>query len=199
MAQINSMEWLLADGALDLGDGPVTTTELFLGPGGPLLSTEGRAYLGALRRQPLQLYEVVESMPGEGLVLQDARDPEAQPCRVMERAASQSISVGEIVEPLAAMEDMPETNSGTGPEIGIPPERRQELHRQIYRSWADEPIPALGDATPREAAKTERGRRQVERLLSSYETQDARTSRQTGEEAMDFGFLWEAVGLEPPV
>ena len=362
MAQINSMEWLLADGTLDLGDGPVTTTELFLGPGGPLLSTEGRAYLEALRRQPLQLYEVVESMPGEGLVLQDARDPEAAPCRVVERAASRSLPVREliaarvipgqpavlsgaiypfrdlelqahqaldeleasertdagsrtlalariwlrrvvappprivdastgeafnlvtdhyrvldrialrtaledchevdgsgddgwvrleepeatisrtlvainhgkradrielfsrslpladdnrswfeelagtavhfvtreIVDPLAATGNRPQTNSGNELESGLPPELRQELHQHFYRNWADEPIPALGDATPREAVKTKRGRRQVERLLSSYETQDARTSRQTGEEAMNFGFLWEAVGLRKP-
>lgn len=358
MVHINSREWLIADGELDVGNGPATTTSLVLGPGGPLLSVEGRAYLEEFRRQPLRLYHVVESVPGEGLTLQDARDAEAAPLFVVERAGSRSLSAHdviaariipgepaelsgaiygfsgfelqahqaldelertgeadaescalaliaiwlsrlvtpppkivdagtrapatfvtdhyrvldhpaldraladcpdvdraagggwvrleepeammsrslvainpgkrrdrielfcrslqlanenrpwfegvtgtavqfvtrEIVDPLATLQDLPEP--GPEPEIDVPAELREDLHRHIYRNWADEPVPTLGNVTPREAVKTDRGRRDVSRLLRSYEAQEARASRRSDEGPMDYGFLWESVGLE---
>lgn len=361
MVEINSMEWLLADGSLDLEDERKATTALLLGKGGPLLSAEGRAYIEELRRQPLGLYEVVESHPGEGLLLRDARDSKAPPVQVLERAGSRSLSardviaariipgepaelsgaiygfsgsefhahgaldeleesdgldpekaalilidvwlhrlvaplptivdaatgtavtlvtdhyrvsdrtalsralrdcpevddtgnggwvrleepeasmsrslvainpgkgpdrielfcrslqladenrswfqdlVGasvqfvarEITDPMAALKDMPRPGATTSPEVEIPAELREELQRNAYRNWADEAIPALGDMTPREAVKTDRGRRKVKRLLRSYEAQEARASRRTGDKPMDFGFLREAIGLEP--
>ncbi|MFQ5528506.1 MAG: SEC-C metal-binding domain-containing protein [Thermoanaerobaculia bacterium] len=362
MVEVNSMEWLIADGVLNLEDGPKATTALALETGGPLLSAEGRAHLEELWRQPLQLYEVVESHSGEALLLRDGRDPTATPVRVVERFGSRSLSAGDVIaariisgaprelsgaiydfsgfeshvhsaldeeeesegldpettamilidvwlqrlvaplptivdaatgtaltlvtdhyrvldrvglsralsdcsevvdsgeggwtrleepeasrsrslvainpgkspdrielfsrsvqsadanrswfqdlagshvefvvremtDPMAALKNMPPTEAPAPPEVEIPAELRQEIQRNAYRDWADVPIPALGNITPREAVKTERGRRKVERLLRSYETSEARASRRTGEEPMDFGFLWEEIGLDPP-
>jgi hypothetical protein len=38
-----------------------------------------------------------------------------------------------------------------------------------WEVWLDESIPALGDETPREAARTPRGRELLEALLHDYE------------------------------
>ncbi len=54
------------------------------------------------------------------------------------------------------------------------PEVRQKLEEmteQHWKSWLDEPIPALRDQTPREAAKTAAGRERLEALLWHYEWQ----------------------------
>jgi hypothetical protein len=50
----------------------------------------------------------------------------------------------------------------------LAPEVRAELeHRalELYRRWLDEPIPALGDLTPRACCRTPEGRRRVARLV----------------------------------
>lgn len=72
----------------------------------------------------------------------------------------------------------------------------QDIHEHIYRKWADEPIPALGNRTPREAAANHEGRERVARLLHDYEMLESKRARSEGREPIDFGFLWERVGLE---
>jgi hypothetical protein len=39
-----------------------------------------------------------------------------------------------------------------------------------YRTWPDQSVPALGNITPREAVRTERGRKAVEDLIRSFES-----------------------------
>jgi hypothetical protein len=46
----------------------------------------------------------------------------------------------------------------------------EERNRQHWEAWFDDPIPALNKLTPREAAKTERGRDLRESLLCEYES-----------------------------
>lgn len=48
----------------------------------------------------------------------------------------------------------------------------RELIRQHYREWLDSPIPALKDQTPREAARSEKGRERLEVLLLELESRD---------------------------
>ena len=43
-----------------------------------------------------------------------------------------------------------------------------------YRSWLDEPVPALGGKTPRQATRTERGRAEVDLLLRTMENHEQR-------------------------
>jgi hypothetical protein len=53
----------------------------------------------------------------------------------------------------------------------------QLLERVItehYRGWLDEPVPALGERTPRKVAKTKKGRAEVERLLDEFERSSQR-------------------------
>jgi len=41
----------------------------------------------------------------------------------------------------------------------------EQMHRDLLRGWVDQPIPALGGLSPRQACKTPEGRRRVERLV----------------------------------
>ena len=358
MVETNAMEWLLAEGSLSVDGGEVGALDLVLGQDGPLLEVEQRTYLEELGRRPLRLCEVRESRPGQGMTLEDARDPAASPVAVLEREGSKRLGKGdviaarvlhrdppelsgaiydctgfqlqvhdvldeleedpeadsgsqalaiidawldrlaappprlvdgvgdpltlvtdhyrvldrgalelaleaqadvsgdaesgwarleepdaatsrslvainpgkrrdrlelftrslrladegkrwfgqlagesvafvtrEIVDPLAAMESPPRPGHESAPGPEMTPGLRQELTRRAYGNWADEPIPALDGLTPRQAVATEAGRKKTIRLLRSYESNERRAARRTGEEALDFGFLWEAVGL----
>jgi hypothetical protein len=65
--------------------------------------------------------------------------------------------------------------------------------RDYYARWLDEPIPALGNKTPRKAAKTKKGRAQVAELLKDIENG---TLKQAGGDAVDFSRLRRELGLE---
>ncbi len=77
-------------------------------------------------------------------------------------------------------------------------EMMQRAHAHIYRDWADKPLPALGNRSPREAVRTAKGREQVTTLLKMYEAGEARRARDEGRAPVDYGFLWASVGLERP-
>ena len=101
MIDINRSEWLLADARLDVGEPgdalPPRAMELVLGRGGPVFSTVQRRHLESLQVAPLRFYDVVESQPGSGLLLQDVLDAESQPLRVRERTASRSLTEGDVL------------------------------------------------------------------------------------------------------
>lgn len=59
----------------------------------------------------------------------------------------------------------------------------------------DEPVPALGGRTPRQVIETPAGRRRVVYLIESYEQGEKEKARDELP-AVDFGFLWRAMGLE---
>ncbi len=87
------------------------------------------------------------------------------------------------------------------PLATLSPEQRrdvfQEVHHKLRARWADEPIPVLGNRTPREAVTTPAGRAQVEQLLRDYEAGEARRASAEQRPPVDMGFLWRSVGLEP--
>ena len=73
----------------------------------------------------------------------------------------------------------------------------QAVMEHAYRGWADQPVPALGGKTPRQAIKTAKGKRAVVDLLRSYEEFDHRGRRSpTGQSTIDYSFLWRSLGLE---
>jgi len=86
------------------------------------------------------------------------------------------------------------------PKAEVPPEiAAQLIHNYLsnfYANWTEEIIPVLGNKTPRQAIKTEKGRRAVIDLLKSYENGEERRVRDQGGEPFDFGFLWDRLGLE---
>ena len=51
-------------------------------------------------------------------------------------------------------------------------EQLQVMAKSHWQDWLDEPIPALDNQTPREAAETKKGRERLEALLLQYERHD---------------------------
>ncbi|MBU2500424.1 SEC-C domain-containing protein [bacterium] len=80
------------------------------------------------------------------------------------------------------------------------PENPEELRRakaevkaRYYADWLDQSIPALDGLTPREAAKTAQGRRELDTLLKSMENMEIQGE---GDDAFDFSVLRRDLGLE---
>jgi len=82
----------------------------------------------------------------------------------------------------------------------IPPSELTRILRKViteqYDGWADEPIPALSDKTPREAIATPEGREQVIDLLKLYEHGESRAALEEGREPVSYDFLWQELGLD---
>jgi hypothetical protein len=78
----------------------------------------------------------------------------------------------------------------------LPPEAREvmlEYKREYYARWPDEPVPALGGKTPRQAARSKKGRAELDLLLREIENMERRAQ---GEDAFDFTPLREVLGLK---
>ena len=82
---------------------------------------------------------------------------------------------------------------------GLPPdEERRLIHAQLdkhYRQQLDEPIPMLGDISPRKAAKTAKGRAKIASWLKFLEN---RTAQQDPGDPMadyDLTWLWQELGV----
>lgn len=107
-----------------------------------------------------------------------------------------SYQIREMVDPRSekALESAP-----ASPQADIPPEIASQLIHdylsKFYANWTEEIIPTLGNKTPRQAIKTEKGRQAVTELLKSYEHSEARRVKDQGGEPFDFGFLWERLGI----
>jgi hypothetical protein len=71
-------------------------------------------------------------------------------------------------------------------------------YEEHYRNWLDEPIPALGNRTPRHAARLKTVRPALVDLIKGLENQMER-ARLNGQPAVDVGWMWAALGLERPV
>ena len=72
-------------------------------------------------------------------------------------------------------------------------EALRELKGRHYATWSDTPLPALGGKTPRQAARTRRGREQVDVILRSMENGEHRAG---GGAPFDFGPLRRGLGLD---
>ena len=67
--------------------------------------------------------------------------------------------------------------------------------RQSYANWPDEPIPALGGKTPRQAIRTPAGLERVKGLLRRYEASETQQAQREGRRAISYVFLWKALGI----
>ena len=107
-----------------------------------------------------------------------------------------------LSDPRSAMKNPPAGKPGSPVTTvpNLPPEALAEAVEQVlrrtYANWSDEPIPALGGKTPRQAIATATGRERVRGLLRSYEDGEKVQAAQQGRREISYTFLWEALGLD---
>jgi hypothetical protein len=81
----------------------------------------------------------------------------------------------------------------------LPPnELKRVVHQGLtdhYRHTLDEPIPALGNRSPRQAAKTARGRDKVISWLKMLENGSGRQDPDDPMASYDFTWMWEELGV----
>jgi hypothetical protein len=87
---------------------------------------------------------------------------------------------------------------GPGDEPSLSPEAQRHVVLTMlethYRGWLDEPIPALGNLTPREGVADPELRPQVVELLLDFESRNRSAPEPMRD--FDFGFLWDELGLD---
>ena len=66
---------------------------------------------------------------------------------------------------------------------------------QHYRQVLDEPIPALGNKTPRQSARSKPGRRKVIEWLKYLENNELRRAAEAGQEPYDSSWMWNELKL----
>ncbi|MBI4875005.1 MAG: hypothetical protein HY822_10280 [Acidobacteria bacterium] len=91
------------------------------------------------------------------------------------------------------------SSKDTSGQDEIPPEVRHELMTEVlerhYAAWPDTALPALGGKTPREAAKTAGGRRELTAILRNAENIEE-VRRRAGEPYYDVARLRAELGLK---
>jgi len=87
------------------------------------------------------------------------------------------------------------------PAERVPPEVEAQIvgeyYERHYRNWLDQTVPALGNRTPRHAARLKTMRPRLIALLKEFENSSERLRRE-GRPAYDFGWMWGELGLERP-
>ena len=84
----------------------------------------------------------------------------------------------------------------------LPPEVMEALVRaqyeEHYRQVLDEPVPMLGNRTPRRVAKTKKGRAAVVEWLKGIENLESRSAVEDGRRPVDLSWLWEELKIPRP-
>ena len=82
---------------------------------------------------------------------------------------------------------------------GLPPEEEAHMVREMldrhYHEWLDIPLPALGNRTPRHAARLKTVRPRLIEVLKTFDNH-AERDRLEGRPAYDPAWLWEELGVE---
>lgn len=108
----------------------------------------------------------------------------------------------ELVELMTAEEVATATRSsgaaGTSPPDLSEDEMAAAMHQVLtshYRKTLDDPIPALGNKSPRQCVRTNAGRQKVADWLKSLEHGSSRAGREAPIASYDFTWMWEELGL----
>ena len=152
--QINLVEWLVAEGEMQVKGELRRINAVLTGPDGPRLSDFQRRWVAQQGERPLRLYTVTDVRPGDGLTLCDAVDGDAPPLVVQERAGSRQMQPGLLIGArVMQLDDHLELSGAIYPfsmlaqagvlaavravaESGLHPDNLRALHsRAIARAW----------------------------------------------------------------
>lgn len=107
----------------------------------------------------------------------------------------------ERITPEQAMAAHGATGTPTAPRMpeGVDPEElRAALHDMLdrqYRKTLSEPVPMLGGRTPRQAARSKKGRQAVANWLKTLELTSARLPADDPMRDYDYGWTWRELGV----
>jgi SEC-C motif/Protein of unknown function (DUF2384) len=105
----------------------------------------------------------------------------------------------EISDPRGVLSKAGADSSAATAPVHLPPEALAEAIEKVllrsYANWTDEPIPALGGKTPRQAIESPGGLERVKGLLRSYEDAEAERARTQGRRSISYQFLWDGLGI----
>ncbi|HSL18803.1 MAG TPA: SEC-C domain-containing protein [Methylomirabilota bacterium] len=135
-------------------------------------------------------------------VLVNSREREARVRERVEGVLGELVASVERTEEAPDLEGMKEraTSGNLDDDRGdLPFEVQQRVVHEMltkhYRSWLDEPIPALDGLTPRQAVADRDRRQQVISLLKGIEVDAHRRGPDDPMHGFDFAWLWRELGL----
>ena len=111
---------------------------------------------------------------------------------------------GSVAQPLVEIQTLEQSmanrNSAPPPKLNLSEQERHSIiHDGLdrhYRDLLDQPIPALGNKSPRAAARTAKGRAKVADWLKTVENHTAQMAGRNDEMATyDFTWLWTELGV----
>jgi SEC-C motif/Protein of unknown function (DUF2384) len=111
---------------------------------------------------------------------------------LVQHLGDQYTSVDEIKDQVPRRE--PEPGSEDRPQSAEQRKLLEKILHEHYAGWVDEPLPALGGKTPREAVRSRAGRESVIDLLRLLENGEERKTRR-GEPAYDVNIIRRELGL----
>ncbi|MDX1440631.1 MAG: hypothetical protein R3284_12085 [Rubricoccaceae bacterium] len=94
-------------------------------------------------------------------------------------------------------EDRPAARPDPEPELplGLEDQIFAEYSDRHYQQTLSQKIPALGDRTPRQAARSKTGRVKLVNWLKYLENADTRRARHQEQSPYDFSWMWEELGI----
>jgi hypothetical protein len=140
-------------------------------------------------------------LKGRTLTLQVNSEPRAERGRAM----LEPLLEGLVSPPLIERQTLEQALAEHGMRGSAPTssglsrkEERRLIHTQLdrhYRQQLDEPVPMLGDISPRKAAKTAKGRAKIASWLKFLENRTAQQDPGTAMAEYDFTWLWQELGV----
>ena len=120
-------------------------------------------------------------------------------CMVVEAPLAQA-GIAPLVERQSIEQMMASSREHSEQDIvRLPPDEERSIVHQVltdhFRKTLDEPIPALGNQTPRKAVKTAKGRKKGIAWLKMLENQSAQQRPEDPMGAYDFTWLWRELGV----
>jgi hypothetical protein len=140
-------------------------------------------------------------LKGRTLTLQVNSKPRAERGRAMLEPLLEGLVATPLIERQTLDQALAEHRMrGSAPVAsGLPAdEERRLIHAQLdrhYRQQLDEPLPMLGDISPRKAAKTAKGRAEIASWLKFLENRTAQQDPGNAMAEYDFTWLWKELGV----
>ena len=107
------------------------------------------------------------------------------------------VSTQDVYQLLKEREERPKKE-----EVEPPPEEAvMAMHAYLddhYRRTLDDPLPMLGGRTLRQAARTQKGRKEVVDWLKGLENIEHRKAARQGQPVYDTTWIWQELGIERP-